>query len=557
MHTSDTDRAGDEDISAGGEDISAALDPMRMGAALTALMNPAILAAEAPRLAAELVKVSLGSSALETGEDRRFADPAWRQNPFYRLIGQSYLAWEQSVGRLVEQQQGAWPQRERVRYLANILTAGLSPTNFLLGNPAALRRAFETQGLSLARGARNFSRDVLTNRGMPQMVDSRPLTVGKNLAVSPGAVVYREEMFELLQYAPTTTAVRERPLLFVPPEVNKHYVLDLAPGRSMVEYAISQGMQTFMLVWRNPRLDTSLGHGHWGMDEYLAAHLRAFDVVREISGTQDLNLVGLCAGGMTSALAQAHLAAQGANPVHAAAYLVTMLDGRQRNMVGTLATSEAKAVLAREARNGTVIDSKTLAHSFAWMRPNDLVYSYVVNDWLLGKDAPAFDVLAWNDDAANLSAALALDSNTLLTSGKITEPSGVSFLGTPLDLSKVTSDVFLVAGLRDHISAWRACYMTSQLLGGDAQVVVVNSGHIQSFVNPVGKSRYKYWWAPAAGADPDAWLAQAEVRDGSWWPLWSEWLLSRSGEERPSSPELGNHRYPPCDPAPGLYVHEE
>jgi polyhydroxyalkanoate synthase subunit PhaC len=528
-----------------------------MGTALADLMNPAIVAAEAPRLAAELIKVSLGSSALEPGEDRRFADSAWRENPFYRLIGQGYLAWEQSVGRLVEQQQTSWPRRERARFLANILTAGLSPTNFLFGNPAALRRAVETQGQSLACGARNFSRDVLTNRGMPQMVDSRSLTVGENLAVSPGAVVYREEMFELLQYVPTTAAVRERPLLFVPPEVNKYYVLDLAPGRSLVEYAISQGVQTFMLVWRNPRLDKSLGHGHWGMDDYIAAELRAFDVVREISGAHDLNLVGLCAGGMTSALAQAHLAAQGANPVHAIAYLVTMLDGRQRNMVGTLATPQARSVLAREASKGTVIDSKTLAHSFAWMRPNDLVYSYVVNDWLLGNDAPAFDVLAWNDDAANLSAALALDSNVLLTSGKVTEPNGVSFLGTPIDLSKVTSDVFLVAGLRDHITAWRACYMTSQLLGGDTQVAIVDSGHIQSFVNPVGKSRYQYWWGTASEADPDAWLAQAEVRDGSWWPLWADWLLSRSGEEKPSPSGLGSDRYPACEPAPGRYVHEK
>jgi polyhydroxyalkanoate synthase len=551
MDTSDTDRA------VGGSDLSAALDPMQMGAALTDLMNPFILATEAPRFAAELVKVGLGLSELEFGEDRRFADPAWRDNPLYRLIGQSYLAWEQSVGRLVEHQQDGWQRQERARYLANILTGGLSPTNFLFGNPAALKRVFETGGLSLARGARNFQRDVLTNRGMPQMVDSRPFRVGKNLAVSPGAVVYREEMFELLQYTPSTAAVRERPLLFVPPEINKYYVLDLAPGRSMVEYAISQGMHTFMLVWRNPRLDKSLGHGHWGMDDYLAAHVRAFDVVREITDAEDLNLVGLCAGGMTSALAQAHLATRGGNPVHAATYLVTILDGRRPNMVGTLGTPQAESVLAREARKGTVIDGTALRHNFAWMRPDDLVYSYVVNDWLLGNDAPAFDVLVWNDDAANLSATLALETNELLIDGKVTVPCGVSFLGTPIDLSKVTSDAFLVAGLRDHITTWRPSYMTSQLLGGDTQVVVVNSGHIQSFVNPVGKSRYKYWWGPAGGDDPDAWLAQAEVHDGSWWPRWSEWLLSRSGEEKPSPSRLGGGRYPPGDPAPGRYVHEK
>jgi polyhydroxyalkanoate synthase len=194
------------------------------------------------------------------------------------------------------------------------------------------------------------------------------------------------------------------------------------------------------------------------------------------------------------------------------------------------------------------------------MRPNDLVYSYVVNDWLLGNDAPAFDVLAWNDDATNLSATFSLDSNAMVTSGKVLQPGSISLLGTPIDLSKVTSDAFLVAGLRDHITTWRPCYMTSQLLGGDTEVVIVNSGHIQTFVNPAGKSRYKYWWGPAGGPnpkDPDAWLAQAEVHDGSWWPRWAEWLLTRSGSERPAPGKLGSDRRHPIEPAPGRYVHEK
>lgn len=543
---------------AGGGDISAALDPMQLRVALTDLINPAGLAAEAPRLAAELAQIVLGISELEfPAKDARFADPAWRDNPLYRLIGQSYLAWEQSVGRLAERNQGDWQRQERARYWASILTGGLAPTNFLPGNPAALKRAFETGGLSVARGSRNFLRDLLTNRGMPQMVDPRPFTVGENLAVTPGAVVYREEMFELLQYTPATGTVRERPLLFVPPEINKYYVLDLAPGRSMVEYAISKGMHTFMVVWRNPRLDRSLGHGHWGMDDYLAAHVRAFNLVREIAGAEDLNLVGLCAGGTTSALTQAHLAARGDNPVHAATYLVTMLDARQPNMVATLATPQANGMLAREAAEGTVIDGTTLRHNFAWMRPNDLVYSYVVNNWLLGNDTPAFDVLAWNDDAANLSATLALDTNTLLAGGKAAEPGGACYLGTPIDLSKVTCDAFLAAGLRDHITTWRPCYLTSQLLGGDCQVAIVNSGHIQTFVNPVGKSRYKYWFGAADGPDPDAWLAQAQVHDGSWWPQWAEWLLPRSGAEKPAPDKLGSGRRRPIEPAPGRYVHDK
>jgi polyhydroxyalkanoate synthase subunit PhaC len=552
MDTAQTEHA------AGGGDISAALDPMQLRVALTDLMNPKSLAAEMPRLTTELAKVVLGMSDVEFGEkDARFADPAWRDNPLYRLIGQSYLAWEQSVGRIVQRHRGDWQRQERARYVANILTGGLAPTNFLPTNPAALKRAFETGGMSLLRGYRNFLRDLLTNRGMPQMVDTRPFTVGKNLAITSGSVVYREEMFELLQYKPATETVRERPLLFVPPEINKYYVLDLAPGRSMVEYAISRGIHAFMLVWRNPRLDKSAGHGHWGMDDYLAAHVRAFDVVREITGAGDLNLVGLCAGGMTSALVQAHLAAGGGNPVQAATYIVTMLDARQPNMVTTLATPQADTVLAREARKGTVIDATTVRHNFAWMRPGDLVYSYVVNDWLLGNDAPAFDVLAWNDDATNMSGTFALESNALLARGMIVQPGGVSYLGTPIDLSKVTSAAFFVAGQRDHITTWRPCYMTSRLLGGDTEVVIVNSGHIQTFVNPVAKSRYKYWWGPVGGPDPDAWLAHAEVHDGSWWPRWAEWLLPRSGAEKPAPDRLGSDRYPPLEPAPGRYVHEK
>jgi polyhydroxyalkanoate synthase len=293
------------------------------------------------------------------------------------------------------------------------------------------------------------------------------------------------------------------------------------------------------------------------MDDYLAAHVRAFDIVREITRAEDLNLVGLCAGGMTSALVQAHLAARGSNPVKAATYLVTMLDARQPNMVATLATPQADAVLTGEAGKGAVIDATTVKHNFAWMRPNDLVYSYVVNDWLLGNDAPAFDVLAWNDDASNMSATLAPDSNALLASGKAVEPGGVSYLGTPIDLSKVTSDAFLAAGLRDHITTWRPCYLTSQLLGGDRQVAIVNSGHIQTFVNPAGKSRYKYWWAPAGGPDPDGWLTRAEVHDGSWWPRWAGWLLPRSGDEKPAPDKLGSDRHRPIEPAPGRYVHEK
>ncbi|WP_347349959.1 alpha/beta fold hydrolase [Intrasporangium sp.] len=535
-----------------------AFDPLRMRELVKLLTRPEVLATETPRLLAEWAKVVLNLSEIEIPtRDPLYGDRRWRENPVYRRLAQGHLAWTQAVERMTAQDDADWESQKRTRYLTDIFTGAVSPANFLLTNPVAVSRALETGGMSVLRGMQHFLRDLKDNRGMPSMVDTSPFTVGENLACTPGAVVYREDIFELLQYNPTTEQVHRRPLLFVPPELNRHYVLDLAPGRSMVEYAIANGMQTFMIVWRNPREDPSLGHGAWGLDEYLAAHIRAFDIVREITGAKDLNLVGLCAGGMTSALVQAHLVTKGTNPVHAATYIVTMLDARKPNGVTMMATPGISGELTKAATDAKVYNSKQVAHNFAWMRPKDLVYNYVINDWLLGQDAPAFDVLAWNDDATNLSAKFSRDTNSMLANRMVVEPGGMTLLGTPIDLSQVKSDGFVVAGQRDHITTWRPCYMTSQLLGGDNQVVIVNSGHIQTFVNAPGSSRYKYRIAPAGGPDPDAWLAKAEEHQGSWWPDWMEWLRPRSGTRKPAPEALGSATYPPQEPAPGTYVHEK
>lgn len=542
----------------GGGDLSAALDPLQLRRALSDLFDPRLVAADAPALLLEWAKVALGLSEVAFDErDKRFADPAWREHPLYRRLGQSYLIWERSLSSRADRQGGDWQRRARARYMANIITGALAPTNTLAGNPAALKRAFETGGVSLLRGSRNLLRDVVTNRGMPSMVDSRPYKVGENLATSAGAVVYREEMFEILQYQPTTAKVRERPLLMIPPELNRHYVLDLAPERSMVEFAVSRGIQTFMVVWRNPRKDKSAGHGRWSLEDYLAAHVRAIDVAREITRSDDINLLGLCAGGITSALTQAHLAANGGSPVNSCTYLVTMLDADLPNMATMLATSQVGGMLDKSAAKGKVLGGKTIRHNFAWMRPNDLVFSYLVNDWLLGNDPPAFDVLAWNDDATNMASAFERDSVALLSSGKHLSPGAVTLLGTPIDLSKVSCDNFAVAGRTDHITTWQPCYRTSLHLGGASEVVIVDSGHIQTFVNPVATSRWNHWYGPAKEPTAEEWLASATKAKGSWWPRWADWLLPRSGEERPAPQTLGSGQHPAVEPAPGRYVHEK
>jgi polyhydroxyalkanoate synthase subunit PhaC len=531
-----------------------AIDAFGMLQAAADLANPATAARELPWLAGELIKIATGQSDLAFAEkDPRFRDPTWQDNPLFRLLGQGYRLGEQWTDKMVEAADGPWERQARTRYLANIITSALSPTNYLLTNPLALKRAFETGGQSVLRGGQNMLRD-LARGGMPSMVNRKPFPVGEKLACSPGAVVYRDEIFELLQYAPTTPTVHRTPLLMVPPELNRYYVLDLAPGRSMVEYATAQGIQVFMIVWRNPRPE--LGHGRWGIDDYVDAETRAVEIVRKISGSETVNWLGLCAGGITTALTLGYLAARGDASAGAATYMVTMLASDAPNIVGWMAGGGSQASLKRAAADGQVFPGSMLRTSFAWLRPNDLVFNYLVSGWLLGEDPPAFDVLAWNDDATAMSARVSADVSEIVVNGKAKHPGAITVLGAPIDLAKVDGDSFHVGGYTDHITPWRACYSTTQALGGHKELVVVKSGHIQSFVNPAKTAKYGYWKAPPTAPDPDQWLSTAAAHEGSWWPTWAQWLIPRSGEEKAAPAVLGSRKYPPLGRAPGTYVLE-
>jgi polyhydroxyalkanoate synthase len=543
----------DAAMAQGGEPVGGGVDPLEMLASAGDLVNPVVAAKQVPWLAGELVKIPLGRSGIGFEEgDRRFADVAWQENLFFRLLGYSYRLFEEWTGRMASAVDGPWDRQARTQYLANITTAMASPTNFFWTNPAALKRAFETGGLSVLRGGRNMVRD-LARGGMPQMVNREPFPVGEKLACTPGAVVYRDEIFELLQYAPATAAVRGRPLLMVPPELNRYYIMDLAPGRSLVEYLVAGGIQPFMIVWRNPRAE--LGHGRWGIDDYLTAQATAAEVVKKITGSDSLNWLGLCAGGITTALTLGHLAATGDASAGCATFIVTMLTNSCPNIVGMMDTGKSRALLAQAAGNGEVFPGKSVRTSFAWLRPNDLVFNYLVSGWLLGQDPPSFDVLAWNDDATAISAKFALESTELLVDA-MAGRRPVTVLGTPVDLAKVDCDSFHIAGYTDHITPWRAAYTSTQVLDGSKQLAVVKSGHIQSFVNPAGKSRYDYWEGPPDADDPDQWMAGAAEHHGSWWPQWREWLTARSGTEKAAPRTLGSRKYPPLGAAPGTYVHQ-
>jgi polyhydroxyalkanoate synthase subunit PhaC len=534
-------------------DAAAEMLPLDMINAVADLVDPAAVAREMPWLAGELAKIALGQSDVSFEQrDQRFSDEAWRTVPYFRVLGQSYRLFEMWMNRMQESVDGSWQNKARARFAADVISAALSPTNYLGTNPAALRKAAETGGLSLVRGAQNMLQD-LARGGMPSMVDRKQFVVGQDLACTPGAVVYRDEMFELLQYTPATPKVRAVPLLMIPPQINRYYILDLSPGRSLVEFAVSQGITAFVIVWRNP--DSLLGHGAWGLDDYLAAEERANEVVKKIARSDKVNLLGLCAGGITLSYVLAHYAAIGDESAGSATFVVTMLTGQKANVVGMLDTRQARAVLDQAAAAEQIVPGTALRSLFAMMRPNDLVYNYLVSGWLMGESPAPFDVLAWNDDATRTTARFAQQSSRLAMDGW--DGAGPTLLGVKTDFSKVSCDSYHVGGYTDHITAWRACYDTAHLVGGaDKQMTLIKSGHIQSVVYPADSTRYDRWYAPPTPADPDEWLATAPVEKGSWWRPWTQWLIARSGPERAARKTLGDRQYPPLAPAPGTYVYQ-
>jgi len=525
-----------------------------MREALWDLFAPRLLVRTLPRALNDLVRAAVGSSAADyPGRDKRFSDPAWRGNPVYRRLGPSYLVWFRWLEGLADDPRLSPERRFRARTLARAMSATVAPTNFLPGNPAALKRGFDTGGSSLLRGARNFLTDLVSNRGMPSQADRRQYRVGENLAATPGAVIHREEMFELLRYSASSAEVYQRPLLLVPPQINKYYYIDLAPGRSLVEYAVGQGVQFFTISWRNARP----GHGRWSLDDYVAAVLRAMDIVLDVSGSDDLNLLGVCAGGLTSALALGHLTATHRRIVHSLSLMTTMIDSTYPNFLRATATPRLLDKMAADARKGVVYSRRSMAWNFAWMRPDDLIFNFLVNDWLLGESPPANDVLAWNVDMANLASAFDHDMMQVYAGNLAAVPGHLTVLGTPIDLSKVDCDLFILAGVTDHITPWQACYMSSQVLSGRSEFVLAMTGHVLALVNPPGEARARFRVGPKPEQlTPDEWFVQSTEHQGSWWPRWAAWIAARSGEQSQALQELGTSNYPAIDPAPGRYLLE-
>jgi polyhydroxyalkanoate synthase subunit PhaC len=502
-------------------------------------------------LARDLAAVATGEAVTTPAKgDTRFADPAWRDHPVYRRAGQAYLVTVNAINELVERADVDWRTKEQARGAAAILTTALAPTNTLPGNPAALKRAFDTGGQSLLHGARNLLSDVRAGRRIPCQVDARPFRLGDNIAATPGAVVFRNEIVEIVRYSPATPRVRTIPLLIVWSLINRFYILDLAPGRSFIEYAVGQGIQVFVTSWRNP----DARHGGWDLDTYAAALIEAMDAVAEITGSRQIGTMGLCAGGQLLAAVLAHLAARGDDRVAYACFGVSQLDMSVPSVAG-LALSPPLPGLARFAtRASGVVDGAGIAAGFAWLRPGELVWNYWVNNYLMGQDPPAFDILAWNADATRLPGAVARQLLQIAEHNLLATPGGVMLLDVPVDLSKAVVPSYVIGAETDHLVPWQASYQTTRLLGGEATFVLSGGGHIQHLVNPPGNPKAYYRAGEAPGADPGVWRAAASICQGSWWAHWSRWVRDRSGAERSAPAAPGSDAFPALDPAPGRYV---
>jgi polyhydroxyalkanoate synthase subunit PhaC len=492
------------------------------------------------------------SSVEPDAKDKRFADDMWKTNPFYHAWMQTYLTWRDSINAFLDEADMDKKDVERARFLLSLYTEAAAPTNTLLGNPAAMKKMYETGGASLVRGLTHMIEDLTNNGGLPSQVNMKAFQVGQNLALSPGAVVFKNEVLELIQYQPTTQAVYRRPLLLAPPQVNKFYVLDLSPGKSLIQYLVGSGFQVFLISWRNPTPQQR----EWGFDTYDRAILQAIDVVRAITGSEDINILGACLAGMTLATLLGHLAAQRDRRIHAATFLVTVLDSNMESTLGLFATKETIEAAKQASRSKGVVEGQELARAFAWLRPNDLIWNYWVNNYLIGNDPAAFDVLYWNNDTTRLPAKIHGEMLDLFETNAFTHPGMLKALGTPIDLSKVTMDAYIIAGITDHITPWQVCYATTQLLGGTCKFILSNSGHIQAIINPPGNPKAKYFVNTRYPADAQQWLAGAKPRSGSWWEDYSGWLGERAGGQKPAPEVLGNDQYPPGIPAPGTYVFE-
>ena len=518
-------------------------------------LRPDKLARTTLGLTAEMARIAAGRSEVEPAKgDRRFKDPAWTDNPAFKRLGQADLATGRAWDGLLSEAGLDWESERRMRFAVENVVDLLAPTNAPALNPAVLKATLDTGGQNFVKGASHFVRDMRRPPRIPSMVDESEFEVGGNIALTPGAVVLRTPVFELIQYEPQTPRVREVPVLFVPPMINKYYVTDLAPDRSMIEYLVKNGQQVFTISWKNPGAEAA----DWSLETYAQAVVDALDAVEAIAQSKSTQLMGLCAGGITLSAVAAHLSQSGqGDRIAGLSLAVCAIDNEHAGMAGAMIDPGVAAMAISDSARRGYLSGRSLAGVFAWLRPNDLIWNYWVNNYLLGKEPPAFDILYWNADATNMPAALHRDFVELSLDNSLVEPGGIELLGTEIDLGKIEADSYIVAAIADHIVPWKNAYSTTHLLGSEPRFVLSTSGHIAAMVNPPGNEKSSYRVNDKNPADADEWLQEASQTPGTWWDDWVEWLAARTGDEKDAPKKLGRgQKHKPLDPAPGTYVRE-
>lgn len=500
----------------------------------------------------ELGSIAAGKSErTPRAGDRRFSDATWKESTLHSGLLKAYLAWGDAVSGFVDKTSLSEIDKARAHLVTEILIDAVAPTNAMLTNPAAIRKFVDSGGRSVWQGLKNYVDDLTRNGGMPSMVDRSAFKVGENLATTPGAVILRNELLELIQYAPTTPKVWRRPLLITPPQINKYYALDLSPDKSMVRFLLDSGIQVFCVSWRNP----TAADRDVGLESYVAALDEAVDAAREVTGNDDISMMGSCSGGITST---AYFATVGSAKIGNMVLAVCLLDPNTagESAFGCLMTPETMRAAKETSRLRGLVDGHELARMFAWMRPNDLIWNYWVNNYLLGNQPPAFDILYWNADTTRLPARLHGDYLDLYFTNPFVNAGKLALNDRMIDMSKVKADCYVVAGVTDHITPWKGVHRTAQIMGAGTTFVLSNSGHLQSLLNPPTNPKASFMIGPVNSAGPDAFMAASEKRKGSWWLDWRDWLHRRSGEEVDAPASFGSQRHPVLAPAPGTYVFE-
>ena len=505
--------------------------------------------------ATEFGKIVTGQSELAPDpRDRRFADPAWKSSALHKGLAQSYMAWSQAVTDLVGKTDLPEKDAARARLLTSIFVDTMAPSNNPVLNPTALKTFVDSGGKSAVSGLKNFLDDMTKNGGLPSSVDASKFKVGENLANSPGNVVFKNDVLELVHYTSTTDKVHRRPIVIVPPQINKYYSVDLSPDKSMIKFLLANGLQPYCVSWRNPTAEQA----DWGLDTYILALDEAVDAAREITGSDTVNIMGSCSGGITLSTYVAWLAGRKEKKIESVILAVCVLDTQADtdSDFSALVTPESIMLAKQASKARGVLDGQDMAKMFAWMRPNDLIWNYWVNNYLLGNQPPAFDVLYWNADTTRLPARLHSDFLDLIFTNPFVEGNKMSIDGTPIDMKKIKLPTYVIAGTTDHITPWKAVYQTARLYGDKTTFILSNSGHLQSLLNPPGNPKAWYVKGVAKGKDPDEWTKTAEKKEGSWWLDWAEFMKEHSGDEIDSPKAAGSAKHKPLGPAPGTYVFE-